>query len=254
MTTPVVQLRDVSKSYRSVGRDGAGVRGISLDVREGELVLLLGPSGSGKTTILTLMAGLLAPTRGTVSVDGRELARLAPAELQRLRARRIGVVFQSFNLLDPLTVAENVQIALGFAGWRASDACRKTLELLGEFGIAHLARERPSRLSQGEKQRVAIARAVAGEPALILADEPTASLDSVNGLHVIELLRGYACRGGRAVVVATHDLRLTECADRVFRLRDGELISPGEKSDAAISPVPAGSCRGAGSRSAGCRC
>jgi putative ABC transport system ATP-binding protein len=235
MTTPVVQLRDVSKSYRSAGREGAGVRGISFDVREGELVLLLGPSGSGKTTILTLMAGLLAPTGGTVAVDGRELALLHPAELQRLRAQKIGVVFQSFNLLDTLTVSENLQIALGFAGWRGFDASRRALELLGEFGIAHLARERPSRLSQGEQQRAAIARAVACEPALILADEPTASLDSGNGLRVIELLRRYACRGGRAVVVATHDLRLRECADRIFRLRDGEILPPGAEFDAGMT-------------------
>jgi putative ABC transport system ATP-binding protein len=229
MTTPVVRLRDVSKRYHSAGRDGAGVRGISFDVAEGELVLLLGPSGSGKTTILTLMAGLLAPTQGIVAVEGRELGGLEPVELQRLRARRIGVVFQSFNLLEPLTIAENLQIALKFAGWGRAEAFRRGMDLLGEFGIAHLAREHPSCLSQGEQQRAAIARAVACDPVLILADEPTASLDSGNGLHVIELLRRYASRGNRAVVVATHDLRLTECADRVFRLRDGELLVPAER-------------------------
>jgi putative ABC transport system ATP-binding protein len=229
MTAPVARLRDVSKRYHSAGRDGAGVHGISFDVAEGELLLLLGPSGSGKTTILTLMAGLLAPTEGMVAVEGRALAELSPAELQQLRARRIGVVFQSFNLLEPLTIVENLQIALAFAGRRGAGASRRAMDLLGEFGITHLAREHPSCLSQGEQQRAAIARAVACDPALILADEPTASLDSGNGLHVIELLRRYASRGNRAVVVATHDLRLTECADRVFRLQDGEMLSPAER-------------------------
>lgn len=235
MKSPVVELRDVSKIYQSAGRDGAGVRNVSLGVAGGELVLLLGPSGSGKTTLLTLMAGLLAPTGGSVVVEGRDLARLSPLDLQRMRARRIGVVFQTFNLLDPLTVAENLHVVLKFAGRRSSEAARISGALLEEFGIGHLARQHPSRLSQGEKQRVAIARAVANEPALILADEPTASLDSGNGLHVIEMLQRYARGRGRAVVVATHDLRLKACADRIFCIRDGVIPGAGVENDAGLT-------------------
>jgi putative ABC transport system ATP-binding protein len=227
MNTALAELREVSKVYRSTGRDGAGVRNISMKIFEGELVLLLGPSGSGKTTLLTLMAGLLAPTGGVVLVEGRDLSCCSPAELQRLRARRIGVVFQAFNLIDSLTVAENIQIALGFGGMKSPEAALKARLLLAEFGIGHLAGERPDRLSHGEKQRLSVARAVANEPALILADEPTASLDSDNGLRVFRLLQYYARERGRGVVVATHDLRLQECADRVLCMRDGELCGPG---------------------------
>jgi putative ABC transport system ATP-binding protein len=224
---PVIELVDASKIYRSAGRDSAGIRHVSLRIDRGELVLLLGPSGSGKTTLLTLMAGLLAPTAGTVAIGGRTLEELSPPRMQRLRAEKIGFVFQAFNLIDVLTAAENIGLVLRFAGVPADVAGTRSMQLLREFHIEHLAREFPPRMSQGEKQRVAVARGVANRPLLLLADEPTASLDTDRALEIADMLHDYARSGVGAVVVATHDARLTRYADRVFHLHDGAIRGGG---------------------------
>ena len=223
MNGPVVELKQAGKTYQAAGRGIVGVMDVDLTVEEGKLVLLLGPSGSGKTTLLTLMAGLVAPSSGSVSIGGRRLDRLLPVELQRMRARNIGVVFQAFNLIDALTALENVALVLRFAGTARRDSIVAAQTILVRIGIGHLGSQPTSRLSQGEKQRVAIARAVANDPFLLLADEPTASLDSEHGLEIIEILRRYARESQAAVVVSTHDPRLTAFADQIVRISDGKV-------------------------------
>lgn len=236
IATPLCEMTGISKSY---GAGGIAVRDISLAVAPGELVLLVGPSGSGKTTLLTLMAGLLRPDAGTVRLFGADVTRSTPSAMQRLRSRRIGFVFQTFHLLDALTAVENVALALRFGGVRESDAIRRARTLLAERGIGHLAGKKPSAMSQGEKQRVAITRAVANQPDLILADEPTASLESAQGAAIIALLREYAA-GTRSVVVATHDLRMCDHATRVLRIEDGRIVtgSPANAAPLVAPPAP----------------
>jgi putative ABC transport system ATP-binding protein len=223
MNGPVVELQQAGKTYQAAGRGTVGVTGVDLKVEAGKLVLLLGPSGSGKTTLLTLMAGLVAPSAGTVAIGGRRLDALSLVELQRLRARNIGVVFQAFNLIDALTALENVALVLRFAGKGRRDSLVAAHTVLAGIGIGYLGAQLTSQLSQGEKQRVAIARAVANKPALLLADEPTASLDSENGLGIIGILHRYARDSQAAVVVSTHDPRLAAFADQIVRLGDGNV-------------------------------
>jgi putative ABC transport system ATP-binding protein len=223
MNAPVVELVHAGKTYHAAGRGLVGVTDVDLSVEAGKLILLLGPSGSGKTTLLTLMAGLVAPSAGSVSIGGRRLDTLSLVELQRMRARSIGVVFQAFNLIDALTALENVALVLRFAGAHRRDSLVAAQAILVRIGIGHLGAQPTSQLSQGEKQRVAIARAVANSPVLLLADEPTASLDSGHGLEIIEILRRYACESGAAVIVSTHDPRLASFADQILRLSDGKV-------------------------------
>ena len=223
MNAPVVELKHTWKTYQAAGRGTVGVMDVELTVEGGKLVLLLGPSGSGKTTLLTLMAGLVAPSSGTVAIGGRRLDRLSPVELQRLRAREIGVVFQAFNLIDALTALENVALVLQFAGNGRREARAAAGTVLAGIGIGNLGAQLTSQLSQGEKQRVAIARAIANRPVLLLADEPTASLDSGHGLEIIEILRRYARDSQAAVVVSTHDPRLADFADQILHISDGKM-------------------------------
>ncbi len=223
-STPALELRGASKIYRAAGRGTTGLTPVDLALSPGELVLLVGPSGSGKTTLLTLAAGLVAPTAGSVMIGGERLEGMAAAALQNVRARQIGFVFQAFNLVDALTALENVSLVLRFGGLARMDATRRAREALEESGVLHCAAQFPAQLSQGEKQRVALARAVAARPALLLADEPTASLDTENGLEVTRALHRYARTHGAAVLAATHDLRLTDFADRVLTLSDGRIV------------------------------
>ncbi len=228
MNGAVLELSEAGKTYRAAGRGTVGVTDVSLRAFGGNLILLLGPSGSGKTTLLTLMAGLVAPSSGTVAIGGERLDMLSIAAVQRLRARNIGVVFQSFNLIDALTALENVALVLRFTGSGRREALRRGAAILSDIGIGHIAAQPTSQLSQGEKQRVAIARAVANRPQLLLADEPTASLDSSHGLEIIEILHRYSREAGASVIVATHDERLTACADQILRLRDGRVCRGNE--------------------------
>jgi len=256
---PLVSADHVVKIFNGGGQRSAAVRGVSLEARRGELILLLGPSGSGKTTLLTLMAGLCRPSEGKITLFGRSLADYARAELQRLRARKMGFVFQTFLLLDSLTVRENVEIVLRFSGSSKTGRSERAFGLLRDLGIASLAGKFPATLSQGQKQRVAIARAVANDAELILADEPTGSLETNQGIAIIRLLHALAKDRGKCVIVASHDLRLAEYADRILRLEDGCVVreeegpsisgtcSPakGRSGDAPAPPDPARSC-GAG--------
>jgi putative ABC transport system ATP-binding protein len=220
---PVIRLDKVTKVFNGSGHPTTAVREVSLEARRGEMVLLLGPSGSGKTTLLTLVAGLARPTSGSVSLFGRSVDEYSAAELQSLRAQRIGFVFQTFLLIDSLTAAENIEIVLRFNGERRADRARKTRALLGELGIEHLAARFPRAMSQGEKQRVAVARAVANDAELLIADEPTGSLETRQAIDIVRLLHDQAKTRNTAVIVASHDLRLEEFADRTLRLRDGMM-------------------------------
>ena len=219
----IAQLIDATKIFNANGAATFAMRGISLQASPGELILLLGPSGSGKTTLLTMIAGLIKPTSGAASLFGRDIERYSARELQRLRATRIGFVFQTFHLIDSLTVVENVALVLRFAGRTNPEAQERARTLLQRFHIEHLAKKFPPTLSQGEKQRAAVARATANGADLIIADEPTASLETKQGLDIIQLLHEYAKKQNTCVIVASHDLRIVEFADRVLRLEDGLL-------------------------------
>lgn len=220
---PIVCLHKVSKTFNGGPHPTTAVREVSLQAVPGELLLLLGPSGSGKTTLLTLMAGLSKPTAGRLSLYGRDIEKYAAGELQRLRAERIGFIFQTFLLLDSLTVQENVEVVLRFNGRRRAERSVKVRSLLRSLHIEHLAGHFPGTLSQGEKQRVAVARAVVNDAELVIADEPTGSLETRQGADIIRLLHSQAKEENKCVIVASHDLRLSEFADRILRVVDGTI-------------------------------
>ena len=217
-----LELRDVSKVYGDGAAEVHALRGVSLTVEPGALVAIMGPSGSGKSTMLTIAGSLEDATRGEVVVAGRSLSALSRNERARLRRRSIGFVFQDFNLLAGLTAAENVALPLELDGVQARVARKAALHALDELGLADRAARFPDELSGGERQRVAIARAVVGERRLLLADEPSGALDSINAEAVMRLVRT-ACRGEVAGVVVTHDAQLASWADRVVFLRDGRI-------------------------------
>ncbi|UBF29647.1 ABC transporter ATP-binding protein [Kovacikia minuta CCNUW1] len=199
---------------------------IDLAVQSGDMQLLMGPSGSGKTTLLSILAGMLTPTEGSVHLLGQEITRLSRSQLARFRRDHIGFIFQGFNLFPALTALENIEVALNVKGIRKSAAKHQAQTLLEEVGLADKANQLPKDLSGGQKQRVAIARALAGNPQLIMADEPTASLDSKSGHTVIELLRQLAKDRDRTVLIVTHDPRIIDVADRVVYLEDGRITEP----------------------------
>jgi len=221
--TAMLELRGVSKVYGSGPNEVNALRDVELSVDRGEMVAIMGPSGSGKSTLLTIAGSLEEATSGEVLVDGSELSGLSPNVRARLRRRSIGYVFQDFNLLAGLTAAENVALPLELDGYDAGTARATGLEALRTLGLADRADHFPDDLSGGERQRVAIARAVVGNRRLLLADEPSGALDSVNGEAVIRLLRD-ACRTGMAGVVVTHDAQLAAWADRVVFLWDGRIV------------------------------
>ena len=220
---PVAQLINVSKVFRSGEQKTCAVNDVSLDMFAGEMVVLLGPSGSGKTTLLTTLAGLIQPTSGTVMLFGRAYTTYTQADLQHLRAARIGFVFQTFMLIDALTVEQNISIVTSFVRGQRNGVRDEILELLRHLNIAHLATKHPAELSQGEKQRVAIARAVINKPDLIIADEPTASVDTANGTEIIRLLYSFAKESGKCVLITSHDQRVVAFADRVVEMEDGRV-------------------------------
>lgn len=235
-----VELRGVSKVYGEGPTLVRALNEIDATVHPGELVAIMGPSGSGKSTLLTIAGTLENPSSGEVLVGGRNVSSMSRNDRARLRRRSIGYVFQDFNLLAGLTAVENVAMPLELDGTRANAARAIALETMEELGLTDRARHYPDELSGGEAQRVAIARAVVGERRLLLADEPTGALDSVNGEGVMRLVRT-ACKRGVAGVVVTHDAQLASWADRVVFLRDGRVVdqtapSPGPESLLASGP------------------
>jgi putative ABC transport system ATP-binding protein len=218
----LLELRGVSRSYGEGAARVEAVRGVDLVVDAGDLVAIMGPSGSGKSTLLTISGGLEDPSEGQVLVDGADLTTLSANARARLRRRSIGYVFQDFNLLPGLTAAENVALPLELDGLSARKARAAGTAALEELGMAERGGHFPDELSGGERQRVAIARALVGDRRLLLADEPSGALDSVNGEAVMRLVRA-ACERGVAGVIVTHDAQLASWADRVVFLRDGRI-------------------------------
>jgi len=221
----VVVTEDLWKVYR-VGRvEYPALRGINLVVEEGEFLAVVGPSGSGKSTLLHIIGGLDKPTRGEVLVDGVRISGLGRNELAEYRSKKVGFVFQFYNLIPYLTAVENVELPMAIAGVGREVRRSRALELLKLVGLAGMAFKRPTELSGGEQQRVAIARALANEPRLVLADEPTGNLDSSSAKAVTKTFRGLVDEEGVTVIMVTHNIELTKHCDRVAKLRDGRVES-----------------------------
>lgn len=229
----LLEVRGVTKTYEQGEAAMRALDGVDLDVRRGELMLLMGPSGSGKTTLLSVMGCILRPTTGSVRVLGDEITRIAERTLPAIRRDRIGFVFQGFNLFPTLTSQQNVALALDIKGLPVGAARARATELLTQVGLGEKQHAYPADLSGGQKQRVAIARALAGDPPIVLADEPTAALDSESGRRVMDLLRALAHDHGRAVVVVTHDNRMLGYADRMVVIEDGRIVSDREARNEA---------------------
>jgi putative ABC transport system ATP-binding protein len=219
----MLSVHDVTKTYGEGDLTVHAVRHLDLDVHAGEVILIMGPSGSGKTTLLLMLGAMLRPTSGSITVDGVNVAGARERSLPPLRARHFGFVFQDFNLLSALSALENVELACNLAGVTGRAARERATELLTRLGLADRIRFRPDQLSGGEKQRVALARALANDAPVILADEPTANLDSGHGREIARLLRQLATEDGRTVIIVSHDERLKEIADRVLWLEDGQF-------------------------------
>jgi putative ABC transport system ATP-binding protein len=219
-----VTVRDVSKTYRLGKVTVTALDGVSLAVKAGEFLAVAGPSGSGKTTLLNLIGCLDTPTSGQVAIDGEAISGLSPGRRADLRARKLGFVFQTFNLIPVLTAWENVEYPLLLQRGRG-DVAARVRAALEHVGLADRARHRPPELSGGQQQRVAIARALVTEPALVLADEPTANLDSRTGHEIVELMRRLNRERGTTFVFSTHDPRIVNAADRVLEISDGRLQS-----------------------------
>ena len=220
---PVLELNSVSKTYEEGSQEVTAVDSVSLELKKGEVLLLMGPSGSGKTTLLSMMGCILRATRGNIAVDGREVSSMEEGELPAIRMRYFGFVFQSFNLFPSLTAVENVELLMRLKGKGNADIRHQALGLLEKVGMLDRANFYPGDLSGGQKQRVAFARALVGDPPIILADEPTASLDSKRGREVLELLRAYASGLGKAVAIVSHDPKAEAAADRIIYLEDGRI-------------------------------
>jgi putative ABC transport system ATP-binding protein len=218
-----LSAKGLAKTYTGGGVDVLALRGVDLDVGEGELVALMGPSGCGKSTLLHLLAGLDRPTAGSIELGDARVESLSEADWAVRRRREIGFVFQFFNLVQTLTVAENVELPALLVRTPRAEARRRREELLDRLGVSIRADVLPSRLSGGQQQRVALARALVNRPRLLLADEPTGNLDSENAREVVALLRELA-NDGQTVLLATHDARVAASADRVLQLRDGLLV------------------------------
>jgi len=233
---PAIAVRELTKTYAEGSAGVPALRGVDLDVFPGELVLLMGPSGSGKTTLLSIMGCILTASSGSVKVAGQEVTALKQKDLPRVRLENIGFVFQGFNLFPTLTAGENVELMLDLKNIRGAAAKKRASELLDQVGLSGKYDSFPSDLSGGQKQRVAIARALAGDPQILLADEPTAALDSTTGRNVMQMLRELAHERGRAVVIVTHDSRVLEFGDRTVRIEDGVIV-PAKPPQPEIAPA-----------------
>src|SRR5690349_9143893 len=220
----MLTLENITKSYRTTEVETRALDGVSLDIRNGEFLAIMGPSGCGKSTLLNILGLLDSPSNGVYSFFGEDVARASEQRLTELRRAAVGFIFQSFNLIDDLTVAENVEVALLYRRVSAADRRRRVAEALERVGIAHRARHLPQQLSGGQQQRVAIARAMVANPKVILADEPTGNLDTANGDAVMNLLTEVA-RTGTTVVMVTHSLAYAGFAQRTVKLLDGRVVS-----------------------------
>jgi putative ABC transport system ATP-binding protein len=219
----LLQARGIVKVVGSGSGEFTVLKGVDLDLRAGELTLLMGPSGSGKTTLLSILGCILTPTSGSLNIAGTSIESLSVEDLARVRRKHVGFVFQSYNLFPTLTAIENVMMAMEVRGGFTAEAAQGAAKALAAVGLTHRTNIYPSKLSGGEKQRVAIARALAGSPSVILADEPTAALDSENGKAVMALMAEVARDQSRAVLAVTHDHRTLDFADRIIWIEDGKI-------------------------------
>ena len=223
VTQPLIKLEGVKKVFYTDEVETHALADVHLEIREGEYVAINGPSGCGKTTLLSILGLLDTPSDGSYLLEDKPVANLTPAERARIRNRRIGFVFQAFNLIGDLTVAENVELPLTYRGMSGGERTKRVQQALEKVGMSHRAKHYPVQLSGGQQQRVAVARAVVGDPAILLADEPTGNLDSTNGEAVMELLRTLN-RAGATVCMVTHDPRYAKHADRSIHLFDGRVV------------------------------
>ena len=219
----IVSVRGLTRDYPQGEHTVHALRGVSLDIEPGEFTVLMGPSGSGKSTLLNLIGGLDKPTAGSVTIEGADLASMTPGERSDLRRDRLGFIFQAYNLIPVLTAAENAEFVLQLQGKSATERRARAYETLARVGLEGMEGRRPNELSGGQQQRVAVARAIAGDPALVLADEPTANLDSTTSDELIATMKRLNTDFGVTFVFATHDPKVMEAANRVVRLVDGEI-------------------------------
>jgi putative ABC transport system ATP-binding protein len=227
----IVRTKNLAKEYSMGGQTLRALDGVQLDIRRGEYISLMGPSGSGKSTLFNMIGGLDKPTEGSVFIDEVDMAQLDASELAYLRCRRIGYIFQTFNLIMVMTALENVTLPMIFAGIPADEAAEKGIQLLKTVGLAERLHHKPSELSGGQQQRVAIARSFANDPVIILADEPTGNLDLRTGKEIIDLLRVMNKDRGVTIISATHDLKMIDVSDRIVWIRDGKLERIEERSE-----------------------
>lgn len=221
---PLLDLKEITKEYKLGETVVRALRGLDLSIEEGEIVAIMGPSGSGKSTLMHIIGALDTPSNGAAFLDGQDLEQLKEKQLVALRGKKIGFVFQTFNLIQTLTAQQNVELPMVFQGIRRAERAERAKELLGKVGLADRVRHKPSELSGGERQRVAVARALANDPEIILADEPTGNLDTESGEAILEMLKGLRVDDGKTVIIVTHDPEATAIADRVIRLRDGNVV------------------------------
>ena len=230
----IVRTKNLSKIYTLGGTEVRALDDVALDIRRGEYVSIMGPSGSGKSTLFNMIGGIDKPTRGTVFIDEVDMAQLTASELAFLRCRKIGYIFQTFNLIPVMTALENVTLPMVFAGLTTDEALDKGIGLLKIVGLGERHDHKPTELSGGQQQRVAIARAFANDPAIILADEPTGNLDLKTGKEIITLLKRMNEDNKVTVISATHDLKMLDVSDRVVWIRDGKLERIEEREDLDI--------------------
>jgi putative ABC transport system ATP-binding protein len=232
MADSLIRLEGIKKVFYTDEVETHALSDIHLEIRHGEYVAIAGPSGCGKTTLLSILGLLDSPTEGTYTLDGQPVARLTASERARVRNRQIGFIFQAFNLIGDLTVYENVELPLTYRGMPSEERRTRVQSALERVGMSHRMKHFPAQLSGGQQQRVAVARAVAGDPAILLADEPTGNLDSTNGEAVMELLRELH-QGGSTICMVTHDARYARHADRSVHLFDGKVVE--ERQLSAVS-------------------
>ncbi len=231
----VIHAVNVTKTYGAGAQQTHALRGATLDILKGEYVSIMGPSGSGKTTLFNMIGALQKPTSGKVYIDQVDIAQLDCNELAWLRCRKVGYIFQTFNLIQVMTCLENVTLPMSFAGMEAEPAREKGLQILRMVGLGHRPLHKPAELSGGQQQRVAIARALANSPDIILADEPTANLDQRTGAEMIALLDDLKQRLGITIICATHDLKMLQRSDRIFWIEDGRIVRVGTPDEIDLS-------------------
>lgn len=219
----IIELEDLMRHYEMGGVKIRALDGVDLQISRGEYLSIVGPSGSGKTTLFNMVGGLDRPSQGKVYIDGVDISKLDAYELAWLRCRKIGYIFQTFNLIQVLTALENVALPTVFAGLPRDEGLEKAQKLLSNVGLGDRVDHRPTELSAGQQQRVAIARAMANDPAIILADEPTGNLDLNTGMEIIDLLHGLNKTRGMTLIAATHDLKMIKASDRIVWMRDGKI-------------------------------